>query len=165
MRAETTMTKTTVYLLPLVFGLLVQSKSYACSCREESKEEQFRTANYVALIKVTGTALRSIKDLRREIDDYDDWKNETPDYVRVSYEELEVFKGRGNAPKHLRELPFGPGNCMLGLFAGMEYVVYLSEDSMGFVVMCSGSFGVFNREGDEVVPVLNLLRAWAKSPP
>lgn len=163
MRTRVAANRTFVPPLVGVAWLLLSNASLACSCRERTDAEQFNAAIYVAHVRVVSTELRSIEDLRRESPDLDEWKDNTPEYVRVSFQEVEVFKKSIAAPQYLRELPFGPGNCMVGLLAGMEYIVYLSQDSMSFVDICSGSFGFFNREGAEVAPKINELRRRAKS--
>jgi len=155
--------KLTRYIVS-IFALLFATSALACSCKENSEEELFRQAEYIAHIRVTGTTLRPIKDLSKE-SYYDEVKEDTPEYIRISFDEVEVFKGPNNRPENLREFPFGPGNCMLGLQTGIEYVVYQTKASTSFVTFCSGSFGFFNREGTEVVPKLEKLRKWAKSAP
>lgn len=164
MHSEPSMPKTYTIVI-IVLGLLSTTGALACSCGNQTESEQFQEATYIARVRVTATELRSIKDLRDEIPDYKHWENDISEYVRVSYEEIEAFKGGEKRPRYLRELIFAPGNCMLGLLTGMEFVVYLSNKSNSFVTICSGSFGYLNAQGTEVAPVLDRLRDWSKALP
>ena len=95
-------------------------------------------------------------------DEIAEFIDEMPEYVRVSFEVIEVFKGESHVPTHLYEMVFSPGNCGLGLATGIEYVIFLSGDPIEFASFCSGSFGFFNAEGTEIKPDLDRLRELAK---
>ena len=85
-----------------------------------------------------------------------------PEYVRVSFEVTEVFKGESNIPTHLYEMTFSPGNCGLGLMTGIEYVIFLTGEPVEFASFCSGSFGFIDAEGTEIKPDLDRLRELAQ---
>jgi hypothetical protein len=166
MRIGLTMSKARKQLLVLPLLFFVHSELVcACSCISATEEEYFAAAAYVAHIKVTAAILRPIQELKGEVPDIDDTVDKIPEYVRVSFDALAVFKNTGQLPPYLREIPFGPGNCMIGLMPGMEYVIYLDADAKGFTSLCSGSFGIFNREGTEVRPKLQRLREMAAPQP
>lgn len=76
--------------------------------------------------------------------------------VEARYEVKEVFKGTPPSSGFVRDLPFGPGNCSLGVLPGMEYVFFPGEHN--FVLIYSGSFGYFNAEGSEIKLHLEALR-------
>ena len=73
-----------------------------------------------------------------------------------------MFKGESNIPEHLNKMTFSPGNCGLGLTAGVEYVILLGGNPLEFASFCSGSFGFFNAEGAEVKPEQERLKELAK---
>lgn len=143
----------------LLLSILPVKTVLACSCAKNQTERSlFDEAEYVAHVKITAAELRDTNELASD----DDMLNETPEYVRVSFEEVEIFKGAKFSPHYLRELPFANGNCMLGLLPGLEYVIFLRKDSMWFVVRCSGS-GFFDAAtSEEVSPKIKRLREWAK---
>ena len=76
--------------------------------------------------------------------------------VEARYEVKEVFRGTPPSSGFVRDLPYGPGNCSLGVLPGMEYVFFPGEQD--FVLIFSGSFGYFNPEGSEVKQHLEALR-------
>jgi len=146
----------------LLLSVLPVKTVMACSCAKNQTERSlFDEAEYVAHVKITAAELRDIHELGNVASD-DDMLNETPEYVRVSFEEVEIFKKTKFSPIYLRELPFANGNCMLGLLPGLEYVIFLGKDSMWFVARCSGS-GFFDAAvSEEVPPKIKRLREWAK---
>jgi hypothetical protein len=108
----------------------------ACKCANgETPQSRFDKADYVALVKITGAELRDASELGSSEFDFAD------EYIRVSFEEIEIVKGAKFSPNYLKEYPYGDGNCMLGLRPGLEYVIFLVRDSQGFAANCSGSFG------------------------
>ena len=86
---------------------------------------------------------------------------EQTEVVEANYEVKEVFKGTPPASGIVRDFPFGPGNCSLGLLPGVEYVFYPDENN--FVLIFSGSFGFINAEGNDVKPRLEALRQQASA--
>jgi hypothetical protein len=121
-----------------------------------TERDKFNTADYVAHVKVISTELRDDKVENPAIEFFGA-KNEFTEYIRVSFKEIEIFKGIGFSPKYLTELPKTNGSCMFGLLPGQEYVVFLAKDSMGFVIGCSGTFNLRNSTTST-----EKLRDWAK---
>ncbi|MGJ0515758.1 MAG: hypothetical protein ACR65O_08420 [Methylomicrobium sp.] len=123
----------------------------------ETARSRFDKADYVALVKITGAELRNSSELGNVK------FHITDEYVRVSFEEIEILKGASFSPNFLKEFPYGEGNCMLGLRPGLKYVIYLDKDSQGFVFSCSGSFGFSYGAASEVVSTqIKELREWIK---
>lgn len=130
----------------------------ACKCAGgETERSRFDKADYVALVKITGTELRDISELENSLSGMAD------EYIRITFDEIEIFKGAKFSPHYLKEFPYGNGNCMLGLRPGLEYVIFLKKDSDGFVVSCSGSFEFsYGASNKEVSTKTQELREWAK---
>lgn len=74
----------------------------------------------------------------------------------ATYKLLESYKGSNLDEGILKGLPYGPGNCMLLLLTGAEYIVYLQDND--FVMFSTGSWSYFNAKGTEVKPELAKLR-------
>jgi hypothetical protein len=158
--ANTTMFK----IFPAIFAafilaLLPMEAVLACKCAsDETEQSRINKAGYVAHIKITVAEVRDVSELGNADSDILDMAN--GEYVRVSFEEMEVFKGKKFSPNFLKELPFINGNCMLGLRPGWEYVIFLNKESNGFVFSCSGSFSFYNTT--DVSTKIQKLREWAK---
>jgi hypothetical protein len=141
----------------LFLTLLPMKEVLACKCAMDKTERSwFNDAEYVAHVKITATELRDSNELGKDYSDF------SPEYVLVSFEEMEVFKKPKFSPHYLREFPYANGNCTIGLRPGLEYVVFIKE-SMGFVFNCSGTFGVDNDStSEDVSPRIKKLREWVK---
>jgi len=149
----------------LVLLFISTNIAFACKCNFGITQiDHFYGAEYVALIKVTGTELRSSEELSPDARQLLEGRGIVNEYIRVSFDAKEVFKGKNNPPAYLMEWIQGGENCALGLKAGSEYVVFLRKESMGFVVDCSGTF-IFQHKQDENGEAieLKLLRDLAKS--
>ncbi len=132
--------------LTLLFVLcLISPFSDACSFPEKTDEEQFSEANRVFRAKVIATKLANEKH-----------DGENYEVVLATYKLLESFKGSNPDEGILKGLPYGPGNCMLPLLTGAEYVVYLQDNDL--VLFSTGSWSYFNAEGTDVKPKLAKLR-------
>ena len=162
----------TVFLV--IIALSVPHTASACTCDVGTIDDNFEDAIAVFHIRVTATELRQMSELdfaglaaENDVDDRKiaEFLEETPEYVRVSFKIIEVFKGESGIPAHLHEMPFSPGNCGLGLMTGIEYVIFLSGSQLEFASFCSGSFGFFNAEGTEIEPDLDRLKALAEQLP
>gem|GEM_PF-1983214 len=130
----------------------------ACKCASgETEQSLYIKADYVAHVKITVAELRDVSELGNADSDIIDMAND--EYVRVSFEEKEVFKGKKFSPNFLKELPLTNGNCMLGLRPGWEYVIFLSKESNGLVGNCSGTFSFYNTT--DVSTKIQKLREWA----
>jgi hypothetical protein len=142
----------------LLLTLLPIKGVLACKCAMgQTERSRFNDAEYVAHVKITATELRDSSELGNDASDF------STEYVRVSFEEMEVFKKPKFSPDHLKEFPYANGNCTIGLMPGLEYVVFLAKESMGFVANCSGTFGVDNAgTSEEISPRIKKLREWVK---
>ncbi|MEM8815045.1 MAG: hypothetical protein AAGE85_04420 [Pseudomonadota bacterium] len=159
----------TVLLAIAVF--LASPAALSCTCDGGSIDENYAESVAAFRIRVTATELRPTSELdfsrlAGEDDIGDDelaeFLEDIAEYVRVSFEVIEVFKGESNVPPYLHEMTFSPGNCGLGLMTSVEYVIFLSGEPIEFASFCSGSFGFINAEGADVKPNLERLRELAK---
>lgn len=157
--------------LVVIVAVFLTPSAQACSCKVGTIEEQFEKATAVFRILVTGTELRPTSDILEsgllpdgELSDEDiaEILEEMPKYVRVSFTLIETYKSESSIPDHLLEMTFAPGNCGLGLVAGVEYVIFSGGDAIEFATYCTGSFGFFNADGAEIKPDLDRLRELAR---
>ena len=154
----------------VLFAVLWSLDALACSCEVGTIDERFENSSAAFHILVTATELRPSSDLLLSEhfpkDEYSDDEiaemlEEMPNYVRVSFEVIEAFKGESRIPDHLFELTISPGNCGLGLMSGIEYVIFSAGEPIEFATYCTGSFGFFDPEATEVRPDLERLRELA----
>ncbi|WP_376693997.1 hypothetical protein [Wenzhouxiangella sp. EGI_FJ10409] len=134
-------------LLAFVLATLMLD-AFACSGSRPNTIETFERADRVFRAKIIATELK-----------LEEFEGESREVVHATYDLLESYKGENPQNGLLKELPFAPGNCMLGLLTGVEYVVFL-KDSL-YVTMPSGSWAYINAEGSDVAPELEKLRAFA----
>lgn len=156
--SKTMLNHFSVICVALLLASLPMKTVEACKCANgENPQSRFDKANYVALVKITGAELRDANELGNSEFDFAD------EYIRVSFEEIEIIKGAKFSPNYLKEYPYGEGNCMLGLRPGLEYVIFLVRDSQGFVANCSGSFGFsYGASGEEKTKKIKELKEWTK---
>jgi len=76
--------------------------------------------------------------------------------VEARYEIKEVLKGVPSPTGIVRDAPMGIGNCNIGLYPGVEYVLLPGVDEI--VLSSTGSFGYINAEGTSVRPKIDLVR-------
>lgn len=132
--------------LTLIFILCVLSPfSAACSFPEKTDEEQFSEAKRVFRAKIVATKLAN-----------EEHDGEHYEVVLATYKLLESYKGSNPKEGVVKGLAYGPGNCMLPLLTGAEYVIYLQD--VDFVLISTGSWSYFNAEGTDVKPKLAKLR-------
>jgi hypothetical protein len=137
------------HLATVVAALLATNSALACSSlKQPSGEELFSKANSVFRARVTEVRLSSLPNPDRP--------SEKVEVVEARYEVKEVFKGRPPASGVVRDLPFAPGNCSLGVLPGIEYTFFPGQHDL--VLVYSGSFAYFNAEDAEVKPKLEELR-------
>jgi len=151
-------------LSALVLLFLSTNIVFACKCSSGyTRTDHFNDAEYVAFIRVTATELRPSEELSQNAQEVlAEWIGSSQ-YIRVSFDEHEVFKGKGNTPAYLMEWISGGGNCALGLKPGWSYVVFLRKKSMGFVMDCTGTRVHFKETDDNGEDVeLKLLRDLAE---
>jgi hypothetical protein len=132
--------------------LLFARPAMACSSlKQPTDQELFANAASVFRARVTEVKLASLVDPEQP--------SRTVEVVEARYEVKEVFKGAPPASGIVRDLPYGPGNCSLGLLPGMEYVFFPGKYEM--VLLFSGSFAFFNAEAKEIKQRLEELRGRA----
>jgi hypothetical protein len=140
--------KRTVLLFSL---LLLESSAFACSFRPEPLETHFARSKHVFRARVIETKLAILVDPKNP--------SERTEVIEAKFEVKEIFKGGATASGVVRDVPFMPGNCGLGLVPGMEYVFFPGEYDL--VLAPDGSFGFINADGNDVRPKLEQLRALA----
>lgn len=123
----------------------------ACSFKEKTLEALFTSTKSVFRVRITEVKLAKFADPSKPKD--------VAEVVEARFEVKEVFKGTAPVAGIVRDLPFGPGNCSLGLLPGLEYVLFPGEYEM--VLLPTGSFSYVNAEGTEVKPRLDTLRKLA----
>jgi len=157
--------------LVVLIALFLSPQALACTCEVGTIDERFEDATAAFRVLVTGTELRPTSELlesdlfpEEELSEEEiaEILEDMPNFVRVSFSLIETYKGESSIPDHLYEMTFSPGNCGLGLVAGVEYVIFSSGDRIEFATFCTGSFGFFNAEGMEVKPDLDRLRELAQ---
>jgi hypothetical protein len=133
-------------------GLLISGQvplAIACSIAgpPPTDEELFRKASSVFVARVVRTEESS-------------WKfgHVTEPIVEGDFQVIEVLKGQPPTDGKVRDLTFGPGNCSLGLLAGMDYLFFIEPNRHNFVLWPTGSRMIFNRQLPEVVEFLERLR-------
>lgn len=139
-------------LATFVLLLSFSAVASACSFKQRSDEQLFAAATSVFRARVTEVKLASLADPANP-------SGRAVEVVEARYEVKEILKGAAPSAGIVRDLPFGPGNCSLGLIPGLEYVFFPGEHEM--VLVPSGSFAYFNEEGSEVKPRLEALRKLA----
>ncbi|WP_413662305.1 hypothetical protein ACG1BZ_13735 [Microbulbifer sp. CNSA002] len=140
-----TMTK---YFTFLVAFFLLYQEANACSFSRSNEQETFDRAERVFRAKIIATKLVA-----------ENHDGDSHEVVNATYQLVESFKGDNPKTGLVKEIPFSPGNCMLGLLTGMEYVFFLKDNL--FVTMPNGSWAYFNAEGTQVKPELEKLRGYA----
>lgn len=82
-------------------------------------------------------------------------QDEVEPYIEARYRLIETLKGHPRKTGIVQDLPFGPGNCSLGLMVGWDYLFMIqgssSEVLKRWVGMYSGSFplGPYRDEDSE----------------
>jgi len=143
-------------ILAFTVGVLVcllVLPAMACSSLEPppTDEELFQQATAVFLAHVVRTEEKQYV--------WPDAANSKPwPIVEGNYQIVEVLKGQPPADGKVRDLVFGPGNCSLGLLVGMDYLFFIQPGPNNFVLWPTGSRMIINREGTEVVKLLEKLR-------
>lgn len=155
----------------VLIALLLPVQSLACSCPVGTIDERLESAAVAFRVLVTGTELRPLSEIVESEwfagkgftdEEVTEILKESPNYVRVSFRLIETYKGESHIPDFLYEMTPSPGNCGLGLAAGIEYVVFSGGTPFEFATFCTGSFGFFNPDGTEVKPDLDRLRELAR---
>jgi hypothetical protein len=127
----------------------------ACSVQEVSTdEEKFARAKEVFLARVVRVE-EAAKPER--------WGNVEFKAVQGTYKLLEVFKGEPRDGDTVLDFVFNPGNCSLGIMAGLYYVFFIHPENR-LVLWVGGSRGYINLDGSVPKADLARFRALAKKP-
>ena len=132
--------------------LLIPCVAFPCSFKPRTDEENFNAAKAIFQARIIETRLATMTNPNNP--------KESVEVVEGKILIKEKFKGEPPASGYVKDFVFGPGNCSLGLFTGMEYIFYTSDND--FVLMPTGSFGYLNDEGSMVRPKLEKLRELSK---
>jgi len=78
--------------------------------------------------------------------------------VEGEFRVVEIFKGIPPSDGKARDFIFGPGNCSLGLLAGLDYLFFIEDARENFVLLPSGSRAFVNINGTEPKRLFETLR-------
>ena len=143
-------------LLTLVLVLLAIPDADACSMEEKTTEEQkFAMAKEVFLVRMVRVE-ESTQPHRIG--------NTEVKTVTGTYKLLEVFKGEPKDGDTVTDFVFTPGNCSLGIMAGLYYVFFIRPDNR-LVLWVNGSRGYINLEGSVPKADFARFREYARKSP
>ena len=127
--------------------LFAPPRVLACSIQEvTTDEEKFARAKEVFLARVVRVE-EAVKPER--------WGNVEFKAVQGTYKLLEVFKGEPKDGDTVLDFVFNPGNCSLGIMAGLHYVFFIRPENR-LVLWVGGSRGYINLDGS--VPKADIAR-------
>lgn len=127
--------------------LIAPLRAAACSVQEvTTDEEKFAKAKEVFLARVVRV---------EEAAEPARWGNVEFKAVQGTYKLLEVFKGEPRDGDTVLDFVFNPGNCSLGIMAGLHYVFFIRPENR-LVLWVGGSRGYINLEGS--VPKADIAR-------
>jgi len=122
-------------------------RAEACSIRDlATEEEKFAQAKEVFLARI----VRIEETAKPERLGNTDIKA-----VQGTYKLVEVFKGEPKDSDTVVDFVFNPGNCSLGIMAGLHYVFFIRPENR-LVLWVYGSRGYMNLDGS--VPRKDLAR-------
>jgi hypothetical protein len=142
--------------LAILLALLCAARAEACSIRDlATEEEKFARAKEVFLARVvrveeTGKAERIGGGEVRT--------------VQGTYELVETFKGEPKDGDTVLDFVFNPGNCSLGIMAGLYYVFFVLPENR-LVLWVNGSRGYINLDGSTPKADFERFRALARKAP
>jgi hypothetical protein len=125
------------------------SSGLACSAIPMTKEEHFQKASavFVAhMIRVEETAGVGLFGNADHI-------------VEGTFRALEILKGKVPADQKIRSDIYAGANCTVPIFAGLDYLIFLYEETQGYVYWPGGTELFLNIDGSEPQALLNRLRA------
>lgn len=131
--------------------LFTAAPTLACSFTPQPLEVHFAKSKNVFRARVIETKLAGLQNPENPL--------ERTEVIEAKFEVKEIFKGGTTASGVVRDVPFMPGNCGLGLVPGMEYVFFPGEYDL--VLAPDGSFGFLDANGTDVRPKLEQLRVLA----
>lgn len=137
--------RATFFAILLLF--LTAFRAEACSIRDlASEDEKFAQAKEVFLARI----VRVEESAKPERIGSTEIKA-----VQGTYKLLEVFKGEPKDNDTVVDFVFSPGNCSLGIMAGLHYVFFIRPENR-LVLWVYGSRGYINLDGS--VPKKDLAR-------
>jgi hypothetical protein len=142
--------------LSIFLVLLTAARAEACSIRDlATEEEKFARSKEVFLARVvrveeTGKAERIGGGEVRT--------------VQATYKLMEVFKGDPKDGDTVQDFVFDPGNCSLGIMAGLYYVFFIQPENR-LVLWVNGSRGYINLDGSVPKADFERFRALARKSP
>jgi hypothetical protein len=143
-------------ILAIALALLSAPDAAACSMQEKTTEEQkFAMAKEVFLARIVRVE-ESAKPERIG--------NTEIKTVTGTYKLLEVFKGEPRDGDPVTDFVFTPGNCSLGIMAGLFYVFFIRPDNR-LVLWVNGSRGYINLEGSVPKADFARFREYARKSP
>lgn len=133
--------------------LFVSPLSVACSSTIKlADEELFVKAQSVFRARVIETKVVKFSNPEN--------LSEIAEVIEAKFEVKEIYKGEPPRSGIVRDVPYGIGNCSLGLLAGIEYVFFPGDHDL--ILIYTGSFGPINSDGNEVKLRLDELRKLGK---
>lgn len=140
-----------LYLVTVLFLQCTASSAIACSILGEPPTErqlfEKATSVFVAHVFRTEEKQSPVGPNKASIP-----------IVEGDFRIIETLKGTPPSDGKVRDVVFGPGNCSLGLMAGLDYLFFVN-DSQEFVSWPTGSRPFINIEGTEPKKLLENLRA------
>lgn len=135
--------------------LLAPLGAAACSVQDvASDEEKFAKAKEVFLARVVRVEEAAKPERLGSVE---------IKAVQGTYKLLEVFKGEPKDGDTVTDFVFNPGNCSLGIMAGLYYVFFIRPENRQ-VLWVHGSRGYINLEGSVPKADIARFRALARKP-
>lgn len=137
--------------------LLLPTVAAACQYEYRADARIFNQAKAVFRARITAVALAT--------DGEQDAGGASPKATLVEgrFELGEVYKGTPPISGLVRDLPYGFGNCSLGLVPGWEYVFFLGDGDL--VSLPSGSFSFTHPDAPDIRDKLERLGEFARRHP
>ena len=155
------MSRSLLVAIAMVAGSGIGNPVMACSTLHPlTLQQQVDAAANIFRARVVEAAVKPVGTLP------EGWASPSPEIaeiVEARIELRELIKGHAPAEGIVRDFPFMPGNCSLGLMPGVEYL--FMPDANGFVLIPTGSFGYINAQGTETKATLDEVRTAAKAAP
>ena len=142
--------------LATFLAMLCAAGAEACSIRDlATEEEKFARAKEVFLARIVRV---------EETDKPQRFGNSEIKTVQGTYKLLEVFKGDPKDGDAVLDFVFTPGNCSLGIMAGLYYVFFVQPENR-LVLWVHGSRGYINLDGSVPKADFERFRALARKSP
>jgi hypothetical protein len=140
--------KSTVVLISLIIGVLLNTSLHACSCVKSSIEEKYKESSTVFIGHIV---------LAKEVaDDPRAQKYHSNRYIEATYNVIEVFKGKPDNTGVVTDGVFTGGSCSVGMLPGVDYIIYLYKTNN--VSICNGTQFYNTTRDKELIEKLRMLR-------